>query len=78
MIDKTLTASSLKPASRAPLASKSSEGHQPVSEGGKSAVTGGVAESVSSKVYSSVKTEMSSLWSKGPGGSESEDGMAWS
>ena len=34
-----------------------------------------MAESVSSKTYNSVNTEMSSLWSKGTEGSESEDGM---
>ena len=43
-----------------------------MSDGGKSAELGGIEESVSSRVYSSVNTEMSSLWSKE---SESEDGM---
>ena len=43
-----------------------------MSEGGKSVELGGVEESVSSRVYSSVNMEMSWLWSKE---SESEDGM---
>jgi tRNA threonylcarbamoyladenosine modification (KEOPS) complex Pcc1 subunit len=46
-----------------------------VSDGGKAAIVDGMAESVSSKVYNSVKTEMSSPWSKKSEGSEFENGM---